>query len=81
MTNPQVGGEQDPLLNSDPLANSLYNLTTLKTLIHLGQNSLNIVGAEKDQVLNKNFNLSNWTDIARTLELNDGDDEAGLLVG
>ena len=43
MTNPNVGGE-DPPANQDPLGNSLFNLTTLKTLIDLGMNTPNIVG-------------------------------------
>ena len=35
MTNPNMGGE-DPLSIQDPMGNSLFNLTTLKTLINLG---------------------------------------------
>ena len=35
MTNPNVGGK-DPPENPDPLGNSLFNITTLKTLITLG---------------------------------------------
>ena len=47
MTNPNVGGE-DPPENPDPLGNSLFNLTTLKTLINLGRQTPNIVGADRD---------------------------------
>ena len=35
MTNPNVGGA-DPPENPDPLGNSLFNITTLKTLVALG---------------------------------------------
>lgn len=35
MTNPNVGGVDAPE-NPDPLANSLFNITTLKALIALG---------------------------------------------
>ena len=35
MTNPNVGGVDAPA-NPDPLANSLFNITTLKTLVALG---------------------------------------------
>ena len=35
MTNPNVGGADAPE-NTDPLANSLFNITTLKALVALG---------------------------------------------
>ena len=34
-TNPNVGGENEPN-NTDPLGNSLFNITTLKTIVALG---------------------------------------------
>ena len=80
MTNPNVGGE-DPPASPDPLANSLFNITTLKTLIALGQQTPNIVGKDKDKVCGEDFNLDSWSGIAETLELNDEDDtEMGNLT-
>ena len=77
MTNPNVGGE-DPLENPDPLANSLFNITTLKTLVALGQQTPDITGADKDLVFSKDFDLDKWYDIAETLELTDpGDADIG----
>ena len=66
MTNPNVGG-QNPPANTDPLGNSLFNLTTLKTLVNLGMNTPNIVGADKDMVYGQDFSLDDWADIAKIL--------------
>ena len=80
MTNPNAGGYNSSS-NSDPLSNSLFNLTTLKTLVKLGMNTPNIVGADKDKVFGQDFNLNDWADIAKTLELNDSDEGDGLVIG
>ena len=81
MTNPNVGGE-DPPANPDPLGNSLFNLTTLKTLINLGMNTPIILShADKDKVYGRDFDLNDWTDIAKTLELIDSNDSDGLIIG
>ena len=73
MTNPNAGGEDAPE-NSDPLANSLFNITTLKALVALGQQTPNIVSVdEKDKVYGTDFNLDAWLDIAQLLELTDPD--------
>ena len=69
MTNPNVGGE-DPPASPDPLGNSLFNITTLKTLIALGQQTPNILGADYNLTYGIDFNLDDWSDIAETLELN-----------
>ena len=80
MTNPSVGSK-DPTANIDPLGNSLFNLTTLKTLVNLGMNTPNIIGADKDTVFSQDFNLNDWADIAKTLDLIDSDDNDGLVIG
>ena len=80
MTNPYVGSEYPPD-NQDPIGNSLFNLTTLKTLVNLGMNTPNIVGADKDKVFSYDFNLDDWADIAKTLQLVDSDDKDGLIIG
>ena len=43
-TNPNVNG------SADPLGNSLFNITTLKTLVALGQQTKDIVGVDYDVV-------------------------------
>ena len=59
----------------DPAANSLFNLTTLKTLVSLGQAAPNIVGDDRDQVYGTDFTLSaEWTTLGETLGLNETDD-------
>ena len=62
----------------DPAANSLFNLTTLKTLVSLGQAAPNIVGDDQDLVYGKNFTLPiEWTTLGETLGLNETDDSVG----
>ena len=78
-----IGGA-DPTWNLDPSANSLFNLNTLKTLVNLGLNTPNIVSAaDKEKVYGQSDfpTLNEWADIAETLELNDGYDEASLEMG
>ena len=36
--------------DKDPAANSLFNITTLKTIVALGQQEKDIVGVDKDLV-------------------------------
>ena len=74
MTNPNVIGD-DPTANTDPLANSLFNITTLKALVAIGQQTVDIVGYNKTLVYGTDFNLDNWLDIAETLELTDTNDK------
>ena len=55
----------------DPLANSLFNLTTLQTLVDLGNspNTTNML-YEKDKTYGVDFNLDDdkgWTNLANTL--------------
>lgn len=47
---------QDPVTGGDPAGNSLFNLTSLKTLIDLGQNTINIL-EDKDKVYLQDFTL------------------------
>jgi len=47
---------QDPVTGGDPAGNSLFNLTSLKTLIDLGQNTVNIL-EDKDKVYLQDFTL------------------------
>ena len=62
----------------DPAANSLFNLTTLKTLVSLGQAAPNIVGDDKDMVYGTDFNLTiEWTTLGETLGLNETDASIG----
>ena len=59
----------------DPAASSLFNLTTLKTLVSLGQAAPNIVGDDKNMTYVTDFNLTGeWTTLAETLGLNETDD-------
>ena len=37
--------------------------------------------SDREKVFGTDFTLDDWADIAKTLELNDGDDYSGLLVG
>ena len=39
----------DPVTGEDPAANSMFNLTTLREIVYLGQNEVNIL-ADKDTV-------------------------------
>ena len=60
----------------DPAANSLFNLTTLKTLVSLGQGTANIISS-KDEIYQSTFELpEEWATLATTLELNDDTDDA-----
>ena len=75
ITNPYVG-DKDNQNNSDPAANSLFNITTLKTIVALGQKTEDIVGADKHKVYGKDFNLTeDWDELATTLDLNEDNDK------
>ena len=54
----------------DPIASSLFNITTLQTLISLGQQAPNIVGEDYNKTYGVDFNLTaEWDDLAVTLNL------------
>ena len=60
----------------DPAANSLFNLTSLKTLVSLGQAAPNIVGADRNLTYGTDFTLpAEWTTLGETLGLNETDDK------
>ena len=44
-------------------------------------NTPNIIGADKDKVFSHDFNLNDWAEIARTLDLIDSDGDDGLIIG
>jgi hypothetical protein len=73
---PFVEGEDDPP------ANSLFNLTTLQTIVCLGNATPNIVGADKDKIYGVDFTLSqDWVNLANLLELYDeGTEHSGIAV-
>ena len=65
--------EGDP----DPAANSLFNLTSLKTLVSLGQSAPNIL-SDYNMTYGTDFTLPDeWTTLAETLELTETDASIG----
>jgi len=59
----------DPYTGGDPARNSLFNLSTLKTLVAIGLNTTNIIN-EPDMIYEQNFRMSQeWVNLAATLML------------
>ena len=57
--------------DDDPAETSLFNLTTLKTLVSLGQNTVNIIN-QPNMTYEVDFQLSqDWTNLGETLKLSD----------
>ena len=52
-----------PVMDVDPPASSLFNITTLKSLISLGQSTVNIISS-KDYVWNASELSSDWLTLA-----------------
>ena len=63
----------DPVTGGDPAAHSLFNLTTLQTLISLGQSTPNVIN-DTTITYGTDFDLSDWTEIGTTLGLDEADD-------
>ena len=64
----------DPIDGGDPASNSLFNLSSLKSLVKAGQETPNII-KNPELTINQNFTLGDeWVALGTLFSLDDDDD-------